>query len=438
MTNDRMKTDWKYIGFALTIYILAIPLNGLLKLPVVGDKLQLPEIVFLFLFVLTFLKVIKQKLWIKWRLISIDKALIVYGLALLISCLGHPTKASLFEMLGFVYLALLYVIINFYLIESREKVRKFLVKNTQLSGIFSAVLGLIGLSLLVLNRENILVGYYPNYPILGDIYRVKALATEPIMLNSVLGVFILVSVANILNAEKISFSFKSTSIALLMSIIMFLTFTKSIVMCVASILVMIAMRYHFWIKAKMVIWSLFFIVFIFFSHFVFVKKSDFEQNKYCHAIEKKPLTEVNNKYLLRTCYGVLKEANIIVLARYPLIGIGGGNFTAYMHQLKEEALYPTYLTEFDPLSTYFGTLSELGLIGFVSLLYLYFTIGSTWKKICVTADSDGSNKFWLLIGGVLLFMVAEGFVTDTMNFRHYWLIVSCLAVKERISKLELS
>ena len=126
------------------------------------------------------------------------------------------------------------------------------------------------------------------------------------------------------------------------------------------------------------------------------------------------------------------------MARYPLIGIGGGNFTAYMHQLKEEALYPTYLTEFDPLSTYFGTLSELGLIGFVSLLYLYFTIGSTWKKICVTADSDGSNKFWLLIGGVLLFMVAEGFVTDTMNFRHYWLIVSCLAVKERISKLELS
>lgn len=434
MIKDKIKKDWIYIGFALTVYILALPLNGFLKLPFVGNKLQLPEIVFVFLSILAFFKVLKHKSWLKWQTTNVDKALIIYGLALLVSCLGHPTKASFFEVLGFGYLAILYVIINLYLVESGKDIRAFLVNNTQISGIISALLGILGLVLLGLNHENILVGYYPNYPVFGDIYRLKALATEPIMLNSVLGVFILVSISEILSVEKIRFSLKRALTFTLMGIVMFLTFTKSIVMCGASVLVIIAMRYHCLIEFKKIVWGLLFVVFIFFSHLVFVKKSDFEQNKYCHAIEKKPLTEINNSYLLRTCYGVLKEANSIVFSRYPICGIGGGNFTAYMNQLKKESLYPTYLTSFDPLSTYFGALSELGLIGFVSLLYLYFVIGSTWEKVCFTdINTNGSGKFWLLIGGVLLFMVAEGFVTDTMNFRHYWLIISCLAAQERIS-----
>ena len=120
MVNNK---EWKYIGFALTIYILAIPLNGFLKLPVLGDKLQLPEIIFLFLSTLTLLKVIKHKSWLKWRVTKIDKALIVYGLALLISCLTHLTRASFFEFLGFIYLVCLYLTINIYLIESGEKIR---------------------------------------------------------------------------------------------------------------------------------------------------------------------------------------------------------------------------------------------------------------------------------------------------------------------------
>ncbi len=429
-----MNKDWKYIGIALTVYIITLPLNGFLKLPFFGDKLQLPEIAFLILFVLTFLKVIKHKTWLKWQVTNIDKALILYGLALFISCFGHLTRASFFEMVGFVYLVTLYIIVNVYLIETKLDIRHFLVKNTQLSGILTAVLGLIGLIFLTLNIETPLVGYYPNYPILGDIYRVKALATEPIMLNSILSVFILVSVADILSVQKISFSLKNTAIILLMGCIMFFTFTKSIVMFAASVLIMVGLRDHYLMKGKNIIWGLFFIIFLFFSHFVFINKSDFEQNKYCHAIEKKPLTEVNNKYLLRTCYGVLKEANIIVFMRNPLIGIGGGNFTAYTHQLKEENRYPVYLSEFDPLSTYFGALSELGLVGLMALVYLYFTIGKTWKKIYIRDKlTDKNAHFWLLLGGVLLFMMAEGFVTDTMNFRHYWLILACLAAQERIT-----
>ena len=34
--------------------------------------------------------------------------------------------------------------------------------------------------------------------------------------------------------------------------------------------------------------------------------------------------------------------------------------------------------------------------------------------------------------GIFLFMIAEGFVTDTMNFRHYWLILACVAAQNRI------
>ena len=171
---------------------------------------------------------------------------------------------------------------------------------------------------------------------------------------------------------------------------------------------------------------------MFLSHFSFVTKFNFEQNIYCLALEKQPFKEFENSYLLRTCYGVLKEINMIAFFRHPLVGLGGGNFTDYTKQLKTEGIYPTYLSDFDPLSTYFGALSELGIIGFIALIALYYAIFSTWKRVAFPHfETNEDTSFWILLGGVLLFMCSEGFVTDTMNFRHYWVVIACLVAYSR-------
>lgn len=428
-----MEKEWKYIGYLLTIYIVAIPLNGFMMLPFVGDKIQLPEIVFLVLATVTFFKVLKYKSWLKWQVTKIDKALIIYGLALLISCIGHLTRVSFFEMLGFAYLLVLYSIINFYFIESGVNIRALLVKKTEWSGVFTGLFGIAGLLILAFGVATILVQYYVNYPILGSIYRVKALSTEPIMLISNLSVFALVSFANVLSSRKSLFSWGNMSFFALLGTVMFFTYTKSIVMFVASASVMVSIQYNIFQPFKKATWSFILIIFLFLSHFSFVSKTDFEQDKFCNALEKKPLMEIGEKYLLRTCYGVLKESTMIAFSRHPLIGLGGGNFTEFTNVLKKENLYPSYLVEFDPLSTYFGALSELGLIGFLSLLFLYYSVYEAWKNMSIdTHLTYEDRQFWLLMGAVLLFIIAEGFVTDTMNFRHYWLVLACLTAQHRI------
>lgn len=425
----KTKSDWSLIGFFISLYILTLPLNGLLVLPIVIKKIQLPEITFLILFFLTSIKVFQTKLWLKWHISIIDKALVLYFLAMLLSAAFHPTRASFFEVLGLAYLILLYVIINFYFLGSEKNIRSFLVQNVLISGIFTSIIALSGGIMLMFGIENRLIPYYENYPIFGNIHRMSALSEEPIMLMSILGVFILIIVADNLNKQRNS---KIFLVLILMTLVCILTYTKSFVMLIASIIVMLSYHFRILKRVKSLVWVGILSIFLFLSHFSIVSKSNFEQNKYFHALEKKPFAEVGNSYLLRTCYGVLKEMNIITFFRHPYVGVGGGNFTDYTKQLKKEGIYPTYLSDFDPLSTYFGALSEIGFIGFLALYALYFAVFTTWKTLAFSnLEQDNDTPFWILLGGVLLFMLSEGFVTDTMNFRHYWVIVACLAARGR-------
>ena len=424
-----MKSNWESIRPFLSLYILTLPLNGLLELPIVVKKIQLPEIIFIILFILTSIQVFQNKLWLKWRITAIDKALVVYYFAMLLSATFHPTHASFFEVLGLTYLILLYAIFNFYFISTEKNIRTFLVKNVLISGVFTSIIAFLGGVLLLFGIENRSMPYFENYPIFGNIHRMSALTEEPIMLMSILGVFILILIANNLDKQRNS---KIFFILVLMNLVCILTYTKSFAMLIASVIMMLSYHFRILKRIKSLIWVGILSIFLFLSHFTFVTKSNFEQNIYCHALEKHPFEELGNSYLLRTCYGVLKEMNIVAFFRYPLLGVGGGNFSNYIKQLKTEGIYPKYLSDFDPLSTYFGALSELGIIGFIALLALYYTIFLTWKR---ASDSnfgkDEDTPFWILIGGTLLFMVSEGFVTDTMNFRHYWVVIACLAARGR-------
>ena len=423
------KSDWKLIGFFISLYILTLPLNGLLELPIVIKKIQLPEIAFIILFFLTIVKVFQTKLWLKWQISIIDKALILYFLAMLLSASFHPTRASFFEVLGLAYLIFLYVIMNFYFIGSEKNIRSFLVQNVLISGIFTSIIAFLGGVLLLFGTENRSMPYFENYPIFGNIHRMSALAEEPIMLMSILGIFILIIVADNLNKPRNSKIFIALT---LMTLVCILTFTKSFAMLIASIIGMLSYHFRILERVKSLIWVGILSIFLFLSHFSFVSKLNFERNIYCHALEKQPFQELENSYLLRTCYGVLKDMNMIAFFRHPLVGVGGGNFSDYIKQLKNEGIYPTYLSNFDPLSTYFGALSELGTIGFMALIALYYAIFLTWKRVAFSNfEQHEDTPFWILLGGVLLFMLSEGFVTDTMNFRHYWVVVAFLAARGR-------
>ena len=248
-----MKTtsDWTLIGFFISLYILTLPLNGLLELPIVVKKIQLPEITFIILFFLTIFKVFQTKLWLKWRISIIDKALVLYFVAMLLSAAFHPTRASFFEVLGLTYLIFLYVIINFYFIGSEKNIRTFLVRNVVISGVFTSIIALLGGALLLFGIENRSMPYFENYPIFGNIHRMSALTEEPIMLMSILGVFILIIVADSLNKQRNS---KIFLVLTLMTLVCILTYTKSFAMVIASIIVMLSFHFQILKRLKSLAW----------------------------------------------------------------------------------------------------------------------------------------------------------------------------------------
>ena len=83
--------------------------------------------------------------------------------------------------------------------------------------------------------------------------------------------------------------------------------------------------------------------------------------------------------------------------------------------------------------TYLGTLSELGLFGFLVLGGLIITVINCCMKIMRHKGSYHSIGFVGIIACFIAISV-EAISTDIMNFRHYWVILALASMLVRNSE----
>ena len=109
----------------------------------------------------------------------------------------------------------------------------------------------------------------------------------------------------------------------------------------------------------------------------------------------------------------------------PLLGVGPGEFTYQFKNYANSDMYRNSwnvlgkITEVDPHSTYYGALSETGVLGFLSIIFLFI-------KVLYQVSKYISDKTVFYLFASLVGLLVNGFISDILMFRHLWLLLGFL------------
>jgi len=417
--------DKKMFILLLCLYIIAIPFQKIIWLPIVNDKIQIPEIIFVIL-ILLFIPKLKWANWKNIKMTALDKAIMLWFLIGIINLIIHFNVTTFLELSGQFYLFCLYFLIQFIFFNSQAKeIELFLAKAfiTQLAIIIITLF--IGLTLLT---QDINIGVFQifySYPYFGDLYRLKVLTNEPVMLVSILSIPFWIITA-IINGKIKTNSINKRALILLIIIIGLMllgTYGKSL----PFILAILILYFNTLVKNKKIIFVSLFASFLIISsilltHIIVTQKPFREKEVYGLAI---PFLKIDNYYLYKSWYFVQKDNALKEFIEHPYFGCGGGNLLNVINlkykKMEETISRPAY----DPLSTYTGILAEYGISGFLTLLFLMFTI---YKEVIRLPDSNSLK--WIFICSFSYFML-EAISTDIQNFRHLWILLGFFGVTVR-------
>ena len=172
----------------LCLYIITIPFQKIIWLPIFNSKIQVPEVIFVIL-ILLYIPQIKWANWKNIKMTTLDKAIMLWLMVGTINLILHFNLTTFIELSGQFYLICLYILIQFIFFRSKAKeIELFFVKA------FSLQLALIIITLfigLILLTQHINIGVFQifySYPYFGDLYRLKVLTNEPVMLVSILSI----------------------------------------------------------------------------------------------------------------------------------------------------------------------------------------------------------------------------------------------------------
>lgn len=393
-----------------------MPFVRLVLLPYVDIKLPPTEVVFALLFPLAFWaygkKLWLQKTWLMWGLVA-------YALANIAAALVAGQPSALLEAFGRVYLVLLALIVAVWVSTAGEhRVRKILDAFLYGTTVLTAC-SYVGYLAAILGYGNSLVQVYGNYPYLGTLYRASGFTGGPGMLIMVLLLPTLYAWRSWRSGERslIWFAFLLPLAGL--------TFSKEILLLGLGLLLVDpwfrgrGRRMQGWLIGAVAV------VFWFGTHFIVqerqpVAASSLAGTEYTSG----NLVWVGEKYqLLETSYSALKRAGISVSSKYPVLGVGPGQFGRYLPAEQTAGIYPSHLPHYDPHSTWLGALSETGIAGLLALLLLSALLYQQFSRLPL-ADAEAGMVLCLQI--FLLLLLISSVSKDVANFRFVWVVIGLL------------
>lgn len=443
----------------LIAYIIAIGFLEIFDFPIVGAKIQPPEVIFLLIFGLwlfhpaSFFEgsgVRSQELGggsssfsilpkVLGDLGGLRGAIVFYFLAFFFSCLANNYLKSWLEFSGLIYLILLFYIFQESLKRNYIEIGKLLFKWFPISGAIAALIGIIGWILtqngIHTQLANSTTTYYPYF---GYIGRAKGFTTNPNMLMSILAICILLKSSEMLFKGKIAW--KDWLILGILGLGAFLTFSKTLVVLAMGLIFVwmlasnLGGNLNFLPKLKRTpfAWTGIILLFLFFNFGSHIAVFDKEKIDWDALIQKaytedEPFAEIQGKYLIATNYWINKRSSLIAGSRNIPFGVGPGGQNEFVGQLKEEGKYPKFFTNYDPHSTYFGAFGELGIVGFLALMALCFAVFKKLKQLLGVENQEG-KAIAIGLAACFCYIAVEAITTDVMNFRHYWVLLAVLAM----------
>jgi O-antigen ligase len=418
------------LALFLKLYILTLAFQSLVYLPVLEHRIQISEWVFLILLSL----IILQLRSIRPKLNALDLTVIAYLLVNVISPLFTDwTSDSVLEVLGRLYLIMMYFIVKFVIVGSTQDENIKALRSAFLAlGFISSLIAITGW--IVANLEgdsNVAARLYMDYPYFGDIFRATGFTSSPTML------ILLLSYPCLIAAEMWKESGWKNGKHLLAFLIILLTavltFSKTLILLVAVVInLLVGKQMSLKLRSLILFFAVLFYIGV--THLlIFPQGSDWnERMKDAPFTTNEILYENEQVMIVESFYLFSKKCALNIAKSNCWVGIGPGKFYKAVENLNDEDIPGlAKFGGFDPHSTYFGGLAETGVIGLASIFLLVIvSLKYAWRIVRLNVRWNG-----LLI--VLMLFVIQGATTDTMNMRILWVIlgiVSGMSPRELKSK----
>jgi hypothetical protein len=169
------------------------------------------------------------------------------------------------------------------------------------------------------------------------------------------------------------------------------------------------------------------------SHFILSDNNEYAINNLINGQYISGLTPpvttfstLKHDYIIyKSIYYELKIAAVRIFNESRSFGVGAGNFNESLSLLKDKHAYPKNFTSWDPHSTYFGALSEQGILGVVVICSILFS--SIIKCHINIKNSIRFNYIDIGFASLFIGISIQAICVDVMNFRHYWFIFALFA-----------
>lgn len=410
------------------IQLCSAGFQRLWRLPLLGEKLQLPEVTF-FPMLLAALSSPHTRIS-KLRLGLLDVVVLLWPVvnALPGLFMGY-SRSSVIEILASCYVVVLYYAIR--LLFDSHMLDRFIAVAT-LTALIAASIGAIGwLATVILGFESRLAIVRP-YPYFGKAVQAVAFTAAPNMLASILmfGI-ILFSAKRLVRID--SPRFRDVAVLGVLGITFLMTLSKTLICLVAGLAVL---RYlyrarssdeHDYRRSRVLVVVAVIgcaVIYVVASHVIVadIYREDLATLSEESYISPEPLTTFS---LGDTRYGVFatnylhnKIACLRGFTQSRGAGIGAGNHPSFVVQLQQLGKHPEQFPNWTPHSTYFGALSELGVLGLIEILLLWIAVGRV--LVLLHRRSEGFDPLLCGITALMIAIAIEAISTDIMRFRHYW------------------
>ncbi|MCO6491596.1 MAG: hypothetical protein J5I98_24485 [Phaeodactylibacter sp.] len=374
----------RLLKILLFAFVASLPLANLLTLPYVGNKIQLPEIVFVFLLAAALAVGRREGKGFRLPLLQVDFALLALLGAYGLSALFSPAVSSWLEAAGIAYLILVYAVLNYILFHGFVPVAT-LLPALRVAGYLAAGSGIAGWLLTHLGFDTTLA--WPKdalYPYFEGFGRANGFLYNPNNLLCFLGVCFFFETAVLIHQRR---PLRGWDVVYLLVMLLagILTFSKLIVLYFVGWLWML-----YWLRvpsvhrfrrallpASVLLVSFFYLA----THVAVVDSASRSYRQLWEAgfILREPFANVGGYDLCWTNYSVNKYAGFWAGFDYLPFGLGAGQYVHHADEWIAAGYFPAYFPSYEPHSTFAGTWAELGLFGLLALVFFFFSVG---KLVC--------------------------------------------------------
>lgn len=427
----------KLLKILLFAFVASLPLTNLLTLPYVGNRLQLPEIAFVFLLAAALMAGQREGKGFRLPLLQVDFALLALLGAYGLSALFSPAVSSWLEAAGIAYLILVYAVLNYILFHGFVPVAA-LLPALRVAGYIAAGSGIAGWLLAHLGVDTALA--WPTdalYPYFEGFGRANGFFYNPNNLLCFVGVCFFFETAVLIRQRR---SLRGWDVVYLSVLLLagILTFSKLIVLYFVGWLWML-----YWLSVPLVLRfrrallpaSIFLVSLFYLATHVAVVDSvsrSYRQLWEAGFILREPFASLGGYELCWTNYSVNKYAGFQAGLDYFPFGLGAGQYVHHADEWIAAGYFPPYFPPYEPHSTLSGTWAELGLPGLLALGFLFFSVGKLVHR-GIRKGLPAIEPLFAAGAAVLLVALLDGVVTDILFQRYYWFVLALTTFVPRSS-----